>query len=59
MTQHDRRKIYKIANPAAAKAMRERARSNAAGTHLDKRDRRARTRETRTRRAVRDSDDTQ
>lgn len=39
------RKYKNIANPERAKAMQELRRSNAAGTHLDKRTKRARTRQ--------------
>lgn len=42
------------ANPALAQARVERRRSNAAGTHLDKRSKRARTRGAQQARALRD-----
>ena len=44
-----------IANPAYAQAMAELRRSSAAGTHADKRDKRARTRGAQLRRDLRDA----
>ena len=49
-----RRGIPGMGNSAYAAAMRELRRSNAAVKHLDRRTRRARTRQTQTRRAVRE-----
>jgi hypothetical protein len=46
-----------VANPAYAQAMAELRRSNAAGTHADRRTRRARTRADAKRRALQDRDD--
>jgi len=43
------------ANPDYARAMAELRRSNASGTHADKRDRRSRTRGASLRRALRDA----
>jgi hypothetical protein len=52
----DRTKKYRpTANPAMAEAMREIRRSNASGTHLDKRTRRQRTRQSSNYRAIIDS----
>lgn len=49
----DRTKKYKpTANPAMAEAMREIRRSGASGTHLDKRTRRQRTRQSSIYRAI-------
>jgi hypothetical protein len=39
-----KKKHQNIANPEMAKAMRDKRTSNAAGTHADRRERRARTR---------------
>lgn len=44
-----------IANPAYAQAMAELRRSNASGTHADKRNKRARTRGAQLRRDLRDA----
>jgi hypothetical protein len=44
-----------IANPAYAQAMAELRRSNASGTHADKRNKRARTRSAQLRRDLRDA----
>jgi len=44
-----------IANPAYAQAMTELRRSNASGTHADKRNKRARTRSAQLRRDLRDA----
>lgn len=54
----DRTKKYKpTANPAYAEGMREIRKSNASGTHLDKRTRRQRTRQSAIHRAILDSQD--
>lgn len=45
------------ANPEYARAMRDLRRSGASGTHADKRDRRARTRNASVRRDLRDQTD--
>lgn len=45
-----------IANPRYAREMHELRSSNAAGTHLDKRTRRSRTRSAAVRKAIRDHD---
>lgn len=45
-----------IANPEYARAMAELRRSGAAGTHADKREKRAKTREARLRRALEDQE---
>jgi len=45
---------HKVANPERAKAMAELRRSNAAGTHADKRTKRARTRNAQIRKALRE-----
>lgn len=47
-------KFQAVANPAYASAMRELRRSGAAGLHLDKRDKRARTRDAQKKRALRE-----
>jgi hypothetical protein len=46
-----------VANPEYARAMRDLRRSGASGTHADKRDRRARTRDASVRRDLRDQTD--
>lgn len=46
---------YKTANPAYAQGMREIRKSNAAGIHQDKRQKRARTRSASVVKAVKDS----
>ena len=49
----DKNRKYKpTANPAYAEGMREIRRSNKAGTHLDKRTRRVRTRQSATQSAI-------
>lgn len=54
----DRTNKYKpTANPAYAEGMREIRKSNASGTHLDKRTRRQRTRQSAIYRAILDSQD--
>jgi hypothetical protein len=45
---------HKVANPERAKAMVELRRSNASGTHLDKRWKRTRTRDAQLRKAIRE-----
>ena len=45
---------HKVANPERAKAMVELRRSNASGTHLDKRWKRTRTRNAQLRKAIRE-----
>lgn len=47
-------KFQAVANPAYAAAMRELRRSGAAGTHEDKREKRARTRDAQKRKAMKD-----
>ena len=49
------KKHRNIANPAYAQAMAELRRSNASGTHADKRNKRARTRGAQLRRELRDA----
>ncbi|MEQ7845759.1 hypothetical protein [Nocardioides kribbensis] len=46
-----------VANPELARALVELRRSNAAGTHLDRRTRRLRTRDAAVSRAIRDTAD--
>jgi hypothetical protein len=49
-------KYRAVANPVRAREMHELRSSNAAGTHLDKRTRRIRTRSVSVRKAIRDHD---
>ena len=49
------KKHSNVANPAYIEGMRELRRSNASGTHADKRDKRARTRSASLRRDLRDA----
>ena len=49
-------KFQATANPAYAEGMREIRKSNASGTHLDKRTRRQRTRQSATYRAILDQE---
>lgn len=58
MSSKKPRQSYRSANPAYAEGMRQIRRSNAAGTHEDKRTRRRRTRSSAQAAAIKDSKDT-